>query len=371
MKQSSLDRDRGAGGGRASASPSTSRFLAPSLPPLLSLLLLLLLPAGGRRETAMTTAFVVVVVSVVPRGGRRRLPPHPRPTRRADDDASVVVRDRRPVPPSPPLRMSDRPPPDDVDDDDAGGGADLAAQFFRALSERDISLGDDDLASAEEDDDLDDAILREYDVPPPGEGGYAGSLTNEQIYDEVRDRVLESAGAFVELTKGADDVVDDAAADGMVGGGAYYRPPTVVPDSGLTAGEVVELVLAALRNNDVPSPDYGVEVLFGYSSPESLISEQIESEGLTPSQYRNFLRSSEENAALFDHASVVIDKADFSPDRLKGYFTARLIAGYESSIENDVSVNFILSTTGANDDDCWLIDSMLIRPSKLRRRRRR
>jgi hypothetical protein len=130
-------------------------------------------------------------------------------------------------------------------------------------------------------------------------------------------------------------------------------------------------VLAALRNNDVPSTDYGVEVLFGYSSPESLIVEQIESEGLSPSQYRNFLRSSEENSALFDHSSVVIDKADFSPDRLKAYFTARLITGMESSIENDVSVNFILSTTGMNDDDCWLIDSMLIRPSKLRRRRRR
>jgi hypothetical protein len=130
-------------------------------------------------------------------------------------------------------------------------------------------------------------------------------------------------------------------------------------------------VLAALRNNDVPSIDYGIEVLFGYSSPESLIVEQIESEGLSPSQYRNFLRSSEENTALFDHTSVVIDKADFSPDRLKAYFTARLITGMESSIENDVSVNFILSTTGMNDDDCWLIDSMLIRPSKLRRRRRR
>jgi len=130
-------------------------------------------------------------------------------------------------------------------------------------------------------------------------------------------------------------------------------------------------VLMALRNNNVPSLDYGIEVLFGYSSPESLIVEQIETDGLSPSQYRNFLCSSEENMALFEHNMVVIDKADFSPDRLKGYFTARLITGGESSIDNDVSVNFILSTTGTNDNDCWMIDSMLIRPSKLRRRRRR
>lgn len=127
----------------------------------------------------------------------------------------------------------------------------------------------------------------------------------------------------------------------------------------------------ALRNNNVPSLDYGIEVLFGYSSPESLIVEQIETDGLSPSQYRNFLCSSEENMALFEHTTVVIDKADFSSDRLKAYLTARLITGGESSIDNDVSVNFILSTTGTNDNDCWMIDSMLIRPSKLRRRRRR
>ena len=136
-------------------------------------------------------------------------------------------------------------------------------------------------------------------------------------------------------------------------------------------------VLAGLRNNDNPRPDYGVEILFGYSSPGSFISEQLESGMLTPSQYREFLlSSSEDNAALFSHGSVIIDKADFSPDGLRGYFTARLMPSSSSGIETggtgeDVAVNFILSTTGTNDDDCWLIDSMLIRPSKLRRRRGR
>lgn len=133
-------------------------------------------------------------------------------------------------------------------------------------------------------------------------------------------------------------------------------------------------VLAALRNNDTPSPDYGVEILFGYSSPESQIVEQIETDGLTPSQYKTFLCMSEDNLALFQHTAALIDKADFSPDSLKGYFTARLIkaGGVDAApSKEDVSVNFILSTTGTNDDDCWLIDSMLIRPSKLRRRRGR
>lgn len=136
-------------------------------------------------------------------------------------------------------------------------------------------------------------------------------------------------------------------------------------------------VLAGLRNNDNPRPDYGIEILFGYSSPGSYIYEQLESGTLTPSQYREFLLSSgEDNAALFTHGSVIIDKAELSPDGLKGYFTARLMPSSTSGMDTGgvgegVAVNFILSTTGTNDDDCWLIDSMLIRPSKLRRRRGR
>jgi len=263
--------------------------------------------------------------------------------------------------------MSDQPPDDE--------GADLASQFFKAVQDRNINLDGDEIPEDEEDEELlpelpdnannddddDDAILREYDVSSEG------SLTNEQIYDEVKDRVFESAGAFVELTRGAESEDERAKRSGV------YEPPKDFPDSGLTAGEVVELVLSALRNNDTPTPNYGVQILFAYSSPESQIVEQIETEGLTPAQYKNFLSMSDDSTILLTHGSAAIDKADFSPDGRKGYFTARLMEseGGVASPRNDVSVNFILSTMGTEDGDCWLIDSMLIRPSKLRRRRRR
>ncbi len=134
-------------------------------------------------------------------------------------------------------------------------GADLAAQFWSEMKDRNISfegdeveyadLEDDEFESSDSSseasydaggdiDDSDDAILREYDVSMTGEGA---SLTNEQIYDEMKDRVFESAGAFVELTKGvAEDGDYDDSSSAMV-----YNPPVKVPDSGLTAGEVVEL----------------------------------------------------------------------------------------------------------------------------------
>jgi len=201
---------------------------------------LLLLHAGG----GVSTAFVITP---------------PQCTRRTADMIWQGSSPRERV--ANPKRMSDR----SNENDDEGTGADLAAQFFKSLSDRNISIEDDEMmnddeeeederyemeqrgegeivgdgasssSSSEEDyDDEDDAILREYDVYP-SEGVYS-TLTNEQIYDEMKDRVLESAGAFVELTRGADDggSVNDAQTK-------IYRPPTNVPDSGLTAGEVVEL----------------------------------------------------------------------------------------------------------------------------------
>ncbi len=52
----------------------------------------------------------------------------------------------------------------------------------------------------------------------------------------MKDRVFESAGAFVELTKGAEE-----GEVGVEDFSSVYQPPMEFPDPGLTAGEVVEL----------------------------------------------------------------------------------------------------------------------------------
>ena len=159
---------------------------------------------------------------------------------------------RRPPSSTSSLRMNS-----DGDERSDEEGADLAAQFFQAMKDRNMSFEEGEVEYADEEDDefdevpsdpssasvssgggdlddSDDAILREYDVSMTGEGA---SLTNEQIYDEMKDRVFESAGAFVELTKGVNEDGDyDDSASSMV-----FVPPQKVPDSGLTAGEVVEL----------------------------------------------------------------------------------------------------------------------------------
>jgi hypothetical protein len=277
-------------------------------------------------------------------------------------------------------------------------GADLAAEFFKMAMEKGINLDPRDmLEEDEEEEEVDDNDGagedgdedEEDDEPEPNipQGainaflGYdrgdvgeklAGnvSLTNKQLYSEVKERVLDTAGGFVAFVKGAqdDDDEDEGDDDSDASSGDFSKPyevPTTVPDSDLTAGEVVILVLNALLNNDVPTPNKGVEILFGYSSEGSQIRNEV---GLTPAEYAEFLNETEYKV-LFSHEGASIDKADYSFDGKKAFFTARLKTG--TGPLDMVSVNFILSTKGVEDDACWLVDSMLIRPQSMRRRRRK
>jgi hypothetical protein len=275
------------------------------------------------------------------------------------------------------------------DDDD---GAKLAAAFFQTAQSKGIRIDANDLLEDDDEDDDDEEEEMEPNIPQGAINAFLGydtgnvgeklagnvTLTNDQLYSEVKERVLESAGGFVSFVTGAndddeenddddDDDSDTTSSEMIPSVSKPYVVPTIVPDSELTAGEVVLLVLEALRNNNLPKPNQGVEILFGYSSPGSQIKNEI---GLTPAEYADFLKETEYKV-LFTHSGTIhIDKADYSFDGTKAFFTARLQASPSQPLDT-VSVNFILSTKGREDDACWLIDSLLIRPQSMRRRRRK
>lgn len=236
-------------------------------------------------------------------------------------------------------------------------GLSLAADFSKLLQERNIQLDQADLEELEDDDDEeDDELMDSEDVDDV-------TLSDDQVYRELDERVLETAGGFVDLLSGAGDEDEETNEKPKV-----YEPPKTVPDSSLTAGEVVMTVLESLNHNDVPNADTGIEILFGYSSPGSAISQAIEVEGMTSAEYCAFLKEEYEYKILFNHEEAIIEKGDYSFDQKKAFFTARL----KSPATGDfTSVNFILSSDSANEDDCWMIDSLLIRPEGMRRRRRR
>lgn len=259
------------------------------------------------------------------------------------------------------------PPSDDASDEE---GVSLAADFFKTIQSRNIQLDDDDfLDDDDEDDEDDDDDVDENatDITDDDDESSTASISDNQVYSELNERVLETAGGFVDLVGGAND--DDESSADTPSKPKVYEAPKVVPDPALTAGEVVMTVLESLNHNDIPTPDKGIEILFGYSSSGSAISQSIQVEGMTPAEYATFLKEEYEYKILFNHAEVMIEKGDYSYDRKKAFFTARLSSVLDPS--DFTNVNFILSTDGQEEDDCWLIDSLLIRPEGMRRRRRR
>jgi hypothetical protein len=216
--------------------------------------------------------------------------------------------------------------PQDEDQPDGGEGAELASQLFQMAQKYGIGVGQDDLADDDDDDedeqeatDEDDDDEEEYNYPQGAINAFLGydtgnvgeklagnvTLTDTQLYSEVKERVLDTAGGFVEMVRSANEDDDDKEDEYWEDKDKpkVYVPPVRVPDSELTAGEVVILVLEALNNNDNPYPNRGVEILFGYSSPGSTIQEERKI-GLTEQDYADFLKDSEYKV-LFQHEKVV------------------------------------------------------------------
>jgi len=286
-------------------------------------------------------------------------------------------------------------------DDDAPdtSGASLMAEFSKLaqskgmeLSQHDLEDLDDDEddsdaagssdAEGDGDDDDDDDDEPEPNIPQGAINAFLGydtgdvgeklagdvELTNRQLYNEVKDRVLDTAGGFVDyVSGGANEDDDDDGGSSGADGPKPYEAPTTVPDSDLTAGEVCSIVLEALRNNDTPSPNRGVDIFFGYSSKGSYVKQE-EPNGLTPKEYADYLRETEYKV-LFTHQGITIDKGQYSHDGKKAFFNASLKTG--DGPKDWVSVNFILASEGSGENACWMIDSLLIRPQSMQRRRRR
>mmetsp|Transcript_10332 Transcript_10332/g.20919 ORF Transcript_10332/g.20919 Transcript_10332/m.20919 type:complete len:292 (-) Transcript_10332:117-992(-) len=111
------------------------------------------------------------------------------------------------------------------DDPENQEGANLAAELFKFAQDKGIDVSADDLEDDEEDDELedDDDDEEEFNIPQGAINAFLGydtgdvgeklagnvSLTDDQLYSEMKDRVLDTAGGFVELVGGAKDDDDD------------------------------------------------------------------------------------------------------------------------------------------------------------------
>eukprot|EP00549_Striatella_unipunctata_P015380 CAMPEP_0118676172 /NCGR_PEP_ID=MMETSP0800-20121206/1890_1 /TAXON_ID=210618 ORGANISM="Striatella unipunctata, Strain CCMP2910" /NCGR_SAMPLE_ID=MMETSP0800 /ASSEMBLY_ACC=CAM_ASM_000638 /LENGTH=388 /DNA_ID=CAMNT_0006571637 /DNA_START=29 /DNA_END=1198 /DNA_ORIENTATION=+ len=139
-----------------------------------------------------------------------------------------------------------------------------------------------------------------------------------------------------------------------------YKPPRRIPDPYLEPTEVVELVLQALSNNNVPEKDFGVHVLYGFSSAAS----NVIASGISEESYADFLKHDDNYVSLFRSQSSAVAKKDVRDDR--AYITANVVVG--NGPMDYVPVRFALSlSTTDSYDKVWLIDSFSIRPENARR----
>ncbi|CAM9576351.1 unnamed protein product [Chrysoparadoxa australica] len=122
----------------------------------------------------------------------------------------------------------------------------------------------------------------------------------------------------------------------------------ILPSEERTPNEVIRVLLEALRFNNEPFENHGIEVFYRFSSPSSATYEfdlDRVADYINSSKYSLLTRWDSVN---YPHGLVV------SPDQLKAYQTLRL-RDPERNVW--VNVSFMLSSV----NDCWLLDSVLVK----------
>jgi hypothetical protein len=128
-----------------------------------------------------------------------------------------------------------------------------------------------------------------------------------------------------------------------------------LPNEEQTPGEVIELVLRALRDVDWPREGHGVEVLQNYSGPASILGE--DRPDVTAQMLLDYFASSK-YAILLDWVAIqYLRKLELSMDKNRALQQLRLT----SNAGDSVSVTFQLSKYPTEQGSVWLIDQLLVK----------
>jgi len=127
------------------------------------------------------------------------------------------------------------------------------------------------------------------------------------------------------------------------------------PNEQQTPGEVIELVLRALRDVDWPRPGHGVEMLQSYSGPASILGDT--GREVTTEMLLDYFASSK-YAILLNWVSIQYQrKLELSLDKKRALQQLRLT----SSEGEVVALTFQLSIHNTAQGDVWLIDQLLVK----------
>jgi len=128
-----------------------------------------------------------------------------------------------------------------------------------------------------------------------------------------------------------------------------------MPSTTQTPGEVIELVLRALRDVDWPRENHGAELLRNYSGPASILGD--DRPDVTAQMLVEYFASSKYSILLEWVSIHYLRKLDISLDKRRALQQLRLT----SSTGESVPVTFQLSRHPTAEGEVWLIDQLLVK----------
>ena len=205
----------------------------------------------------------------------------------------------------------------------------------------------------------DDALAKELSstVESMGEGSEMKDFNNE-LYSHLNKRPEYETSEMYSALRKRQDVDDPLYSELEARRETMAETPS--PNEDQTPGEVIELVLRALRDVDWPSEGHGVEVLRSYSGPASILGEEQKQEEITPEVLIEYFASSK-YAILLDWVQITyLRKLELSLDKNRALQQIRLT----SRAGESVPVTFQLSkhaNPDGSEDPVWLIDQLLVK----------
>jgi hypothetical protein len=176
---------------------------------------------------------------------------------------------------------------------------------------------------------------------------------NKGLYDHLNKRPEYETSEIYSALRKRQDVDDPLYSELQARREMLSNAP--LPNEDQTPGEIIELVLRALRDVDWPRPGHGVDVLRNYSGPASILGD--DKPEVTQEMLIEYFASSK-YCILLDWVSIQYKrKLELSLDKNRALQQIRLI----NSSGESVPVTFQLSKHSTERGTVWLIDQLLVK----------
>ena len=205
------------------------------------------------------------------------------------------------------------------------------------------NLDPDDVPSSMDDDSLTKELNAQLEL----------SDFNKGLYEHLNRRPEYETSEMYSALRKRQDVDDPLYSELEARREMLSNAP--LPNEEQTPGEVIELVLRALRDVDWPRPSHGVEVLRNYSGPASMLGD--DRPDVTKEMLIDYFASSK-YSILLDWVSIQYKrKLDLSMDKKRALQQLRLT----SAAGESVPITFQLSKHNTEQGSVWLIDQLLVK----------